>query len=89
MDRFEASELSRSAFCRQHSISLTSFDRWRKRLRSESQVTDKKEAAIFVELADAGDADANPVSTSGVSTGAWDIELQISEGMVLRLRRPC
>jgi hypothetical protein len=89
MDQFDASELSRSAFCRQHSISLATFDRWRQRLQPESAATNEKEAAIFVELADAGDAETSPESTAGVSASAWEIELQISEGMVLRLRKPC
>lgn len=83
MKRFATSGLSRSSFCRQHSISSSTFYRWHKRLNlnSASAIATEKET-VFVEL-------EGPEPTTDKSTGIWDIELQIGEGMVLRLRRPC
>ena len=91
MARFATSGLSRSAFCQKHSISSSTFYRWHKRmnLKSASAITTEKDTTVFVELADVDNTQKNPEPNSGELTGTWDIELQIDERMVLRLRRSC
>ena len=79
--RFEQSGQTRERFCAEHGLALSSFDRWRNKLRrdlpsGEAVVGD----ALFVELTP--DAES-PASAS------WDVELQLGTGMVLRVRRPC
>lgn len=48
--QFEASDLGRKAFCEAQSISVSTLDYWRKRLRSRGPV-----AAGFVELTPSAD----------------------------------
>ena len=79
--RFEQSGQTRERFCAEHGLALSSFDRWRNKLRhdlpgSEAAVGE----ALFVELTP--DAESSARST-------WDVELQLGAGMVLRVRRPC
>ena len=79
--QFEQSEQTRDQFCSEQGISLSSFDRWRTKLRNAPS----KQAVIsgepmFVELTP---------ETSSPMTAAWDIELQLGAGVFLRLRRPC
>lgn len=68
---FEASELGRKAFCEAQSVSVSTLDYWRKRLRGHAAAA----ASSFVEL------------TPSVDGGRLDIELDLGGGTVLRIRR--
>jgi hypothetical protein len=72
---FEATGLSRKAFCRSRSLSTSTLDYWRKRISSQGQRLTAASQAGFIELAPLG------------TTGALDIELELGGGVVLRLRR--
>ncbi len=79
--RFKQGEQTQEQFCTEQGISLSSFDRWRAKLRkvaSTQAVID--EQPMFVEL--------TPEAPSPV-TSLWDIELQLGADVFLRLRRPC
>ena len=79
--QFEQSEQTRDQFCSEQGISLSSFDRWRTKLRKASSTQAViSEEPMFVEL--------TPEAPSPV-TSVWDIELQLGAGVFLRLRRPC
>ena len=72
--RFEQSGQTREAFCAEHSVVLSSFIRWWKKLHQGSQhraavVQDP----VFVELASGREP-------------RWEVELQLGAGVVLRLR---
>ena len=67
--KYERSGLSRKRFCDQASISVSSLDYWRHRLRSEL----RKEAASFIEL------------PAVAASPAWDVELELGGGAVLEL----
>lgn len=71
LDRQAASHLSAKAFCDTHQLSYAVFCRWRKRLASSDQ-------APLVELTDLVQAPRRQ---------QWDIELELGDGMTLRLRR--
>ena len=71
VSKYECSDLSRKHFCDQESISVSSLDYWRHRLNREP----RSEAVPFVEL------------PKMVSSPAWDVELELGGGAVLRLRR--
>ncbi len=78
---FEQSGQTRERFCTEQGLALSSFDRWRHKLRydgprGEAVVGD----ALFVELTPDAESSVKP---------AWDVELQLGAGVVLRLRRPC
>ncbi len=74
--RFDQSGQTREAFCAEHGIVLSSFIRWRKKLRT-GVCTAPVVAPdpVFVEL------------TSKHEASPWEVELELSAGVVLRLRR--
>ena len=73
IDEQAKSDQTQVAFCQAHGIAPSSLQYWkRKRARIEPDT-----APEWVEL---------PVDLAG-STTAWDIELSLGEGLVLRLRR--
>ena len=78
--RFEHSGQTIEQFCAQQGLALSTFNRWRQRLRTDCReaVQDSPEA-VFVELSrdNAPCADVSP----------WDVELQLGNGMFLRLRQ--
>ena len=82
-DRFEHSGQTREQFCHEQGISLSSFSRWRTKLRKQTLVQPtSNDVPLFTELTSA-------VQPKGVPVSGWDIELQLGAGVVLRLRRPC
>lgn len=74
LDRFERSGQTQEQFCAAHDLVLSTFGRWRKRLRRRSLMGSSN--ALFVELTQ--DAPASQ---------PWDVELQLGAGMYLHLRR--
>lgn len=81
---FERSGQTRRGFCARHDVALSTFDWWRKRLGvvGDRAAAHAPDAELFVELAPPG----TPV-TATVVAPAWDVELELGAGMVLRLRR--
>ena len=65
------SGMTQAAFCQAHSLSLASFQNWKRRLVYEEP------AESWVEL-----GTLNKASQSG-----WDIELALGDNICLRLRR--
>ena len=80
--RFEQSGQTREQFCLDQGLALSTFSRWRQRLRSTVQEAATASAdAVFVEL-----APEETLATAARPT--WDVELQLGADVVLRLRRP-
>jgi transposase-like protein len=75
MAAYEASDLAQRAFCAEQGVAYSTFCYWRRRLRQEEKATGREGPAL-VEL---------PVLTSGRS-GDWRVELDLGDGLVLRLR---
>jgi len=74
--RFDESGVTREAFCAEHGIVLSSFIRWRKKLRpGVPSLPAASHDPVFVEL------------TSKREASPWEVELELGAGMVLRLRR--
>ena len=67
------SELTQAAFCAANGLSLASFQNWKRRLAAERTVP----AEPWVDL---GTLD-RPAGSG------WDIELELGDGVCLRLRR--
>jgi transposase-like protein len=77
MAEYEAGELSQRAFCTQHGLVYSSFGYWRKQLRGGLGAKDRPGPAL-VEL---------PALTGlSVERVPWRIELELGEGIVLRVR---
>ena len=80
LQRFEHSGQSREDFCREHGLTLSSFAHWRREFGKTATGGRAVTASpLFFEVTP---------QASG-SAGSWDIELELGNGMVLRLRRPC
>ncbi len=78
LDRFNRGGQTQEQFCTEHNLGLSTFGRWRKRLRQQRVKPPKHTTdALFVELEQ---------DTSTPSVQSWDVELQLGTGMVLRLR---
>lgn len=69
------SGLNPADFCRRQSINLTSFGNWNRRLKKESTVGSDTH---WLELP------AHPITSSP----RWEIELDLGNGLCLRLRQP-
>jgi len=78
---FEQSGQTIEQFCAQQGLALSTFNRWRQRLRTDCrEVAQDSPESIFVELS----RDDAP----GAVVSPWDVELQLGNGMFLRLRQP-
>lgn len=76
VERGQRSGLSVAAFCRAQGLSSASYLRWRERLAQDSAVPDTPDPAPrFIDI-----------GTLGASR-AWELEIDLGAGVVLRLRR--
>jgi len=82
--RFEQSDQTIEQFCTQQGLALSTFNRWRHKLRTQChKAIQGSPEAVFVELTT---SDAPPT----VLPPAWDVELELGTGIFLRLRQsPC
>jgi putative transposase len=86
MDAYARCGQTRKQFCAQEQLALSTFDWWRRRLREETgtAVSERqrglKGAPLFVELGPARKPESRPPR-------AWEVELDLGAGVVLRLRR--
>ena len=83
LDQYESSGLSQRAFCQQAGLSFGTFSRWRRSLLADKPPaeTTGDGPELFVEL-------ANHRVGSPSASSDWDLELQLSEQVFLRLRHP-
>ena len=85
VERFERAGQNRGEFCAAHRLALSTFDLWRRKLRTTpTAVEEARPEALFVELTNPAHTRISPTS-SGPS--AWEVELELGAGVVLRLRR--
>ena len=76
LSRFERSGLSHRDFCLAEGLAASTFWHWRRRLGGAGPVGGAGDGALFVELPE------------GRPAAAWDAELDLGGGVVLRVRRP-
>jgi hypothetical protein len=73
-------------FCARHGIAPSTFGWWQRRVRGEAcdvigpARDDTGAKGLFVEL-------AQPSPVAAPISAAWDVELELGAGVVLRLRR--
>ena len=85
MRAYSRGRATREQFCARHGVALSTFAWWRSRLRRESaarallRAKPAQPGALFVELAQ----DVKPISATRSN---WDVELELGDGVFLRLR---
>ena len=89
VEQFERTGQTRGRFCAANGLAPSTFDRWRRKLSATpAPVAEARPEPLFVEPTPPA-----PTQTSAASTGteAWEAELELGAGVVLRLRRaaPC
>jgi len=90
IERFDRSGQTRGNFCAAHGLALSTFDLWRRKLgEAQAPADEAHPESLFVELTNA--TEPAGLSRTAVGAGAWEVELELGAGVVLRLRRaaPC
>lgn len=80
LNEYANSSLKREQFCQDRNLALSTFDYWQRKLKRE--VSPEQDDAVFIEL--------TPDKTPPVRSDPhpWDIELELGNAVILRLRRP-
>ena len=85
IEGFEGSGQTRGTFCAANGLALSTFDLWRRKLgETQAPADEEHPESLFVELTNATEA---AVSRTAAGTGAWEVELELGAGVVLRLSR--
>ena len=90
IERFDRSGQTRGNFCAANGLALSTFDLWRRKLGEPQAPRDEVHPeSMFVELTNA--TELTEPSRTAAGTDAWEVELELGAGVVLRLRRaaPC
>jgi len=90
LERYARSGLSRRAFCAQEGIGESTLGAWQRRLRNAASSTPEatQERALFTEISLQGTAGGHRPATPPAP--CWDVELDLGDGLCLRVRRrPC
>ena len=74
---FEAADVSAKQFCEARDIAYASFSYWRRRCRAEP--VESEQAPAFIDL--------GALTSSQPSSGRWHIELELGDGVIMRLDR--
>jgi hypothetical protein len=77
MVEYEAGEVSQRVFCAQRGLAYSSFGYWRKRLRGALEGADRSMPALL---------ELPGLPRCGFESTPWRIELELGEGIVLRVR---
>lgn len=78
IDEQAESELSVSEFCAQYDLTVSNFYLWRKKLSNDSQSLMQPDNWLAFDI---------PASAEKEPGGAWEIELALPGGVVLRMNR--
>ena len=85
IERFDRSGQTRGNFCAANGLALSTFDRWRRKLgEAQAAAGEAPPESLFVELTNATEPAG---SRTAAGADAWEVELELGAGVVLRLRR--
>ena len=76
VDKQAESELTVSEFCAQHALTVSNFYLWRKKLSDDSQSLTQPDNWLTFDM---------PASADKEPGAAWEIELALPGGVVLRM----
>ena len=79
IDQFDSENDTISEFCRRNQVGSSSFYKWRDKLSADVRAEDV--SPKFIEI--------TPATVSAPESKHWDIELQLADDMILRIRKPC
>lgn len=80
IDAQQSSGLSQKAFCQQEGLSIGTFTNWKRKLNDDEE--------SFIPSADTGGPSSDPwieLPAGSPGNGHWDIELDLGNGVCLRL----
>ena len=78
--QYETGSLTQKSFCQQHRISVSSFHKWRNRFKHEDE-------GNFIDISNAiVPTHHTPESAVEQENSVWQVELELGQGMVLRVR---
>jgi hypothetical protein len=80
LDEFNGSGLTKVAFCKQYGVSTSSLNRWQRILEKKSGSAD------FIDVTEPLFSAPITSSPTGEGDDAWQVELVLGAGVVLRLR---
>ena len=83
LERCERGGQSHREFCEREGLALSTFQWWRRKLGAARRERKDHDGTWFVELTDE-DADTEKCVPEAL---AWEVELDLGGGMLLRLRR--
>jgi len=78
VDQQAASGLTQKAFCHQQDIRPATFGYWRRKLSAASSPDQGDESSWL---------DLSTLAAAGAQSGSWKIELDLGNGVVLRLNQ--
>jgi transposase-like protein len=79
--QYETGSLTQKSFCQQHRISVSSLHKWRNRFKQDEDSTH------FIDISKAiVPTQHTSQSASEQESPAWLVELELGQGMVLRVR---
>ena len=80
--QYETGSLTQKSFCQKHRISVSSFHKWRQRFKQN------EDADHFIDISRAiVPTQHKSQSAVELESPAWLVELELGQGMVLRVRR--
>jgi hypothetical protein len=83
LHEFASSGLSQSEFCRRKGLTLSAFHNWRKKLGQVPAPALSSPPEPFIEIKPPS---AHNIAPDAFRPAAWDLELELGHGRVLRLR---
>ena len=86
IDEQQRSGQSQAAFCHQRGVSLSSFGYWRRKLKSPmpAAAPEGEASPLWIEWPASADCRTPPPNSR--QQPAWDLELDLGNGLQLRLR---
>jgi putative transposase len=79
---YDESDLSQTEFCKQHSIASSGLYKWRSRFADECP----SPSPAFINITDNIQRVTPPATEVTHHSTAWDVELDLGHGRILRLR---
>ena len=81
INQYENSAQTQKVFCEQHGIAVSSFHQWRNRFKQDEIVSNDD----FIDMTPKSEVYPSPRNTP--SESPWLLELDLGQGMTLRLRQ--
>lgn len=78
VEAFQCNSLTRTEFCKQHGIAASGLYNWQRKFEQQG-IQERNDGNAFVEI-------RPPVVPAEKPNQTWDVELELGQGRVLRLR---